>query len=156
MPKKKAKDTKKVEQEVADYTAKNQEVIEAESGKSANDIFYRRLAKRLGVPIKDRKTLEDVMLTIALTVQETVAIKGSFTMPGLCTVKATEVGEREGTIQFGPKKGEKYVTPAHIAPKFVKPDGSFKDLLNGKEELLAEDEVVTLEDEESDVEETEE
>lgn len=58
---------------------------------------------------------------------------GDVNLVGFGKFSVAEVAQREGTIQLeGARKGEKYVTPAHNAPKF-KFGKNVKDLLKEQE-----------------------
>ena len=75
-----------------------------------------------------KKATEQVIDTLFDTISETLETGEKVVISGFGTFETAQVAERTGTIMMGDRKGEKYVTPAHTAPKF-KAAKALKDIL---------------------------
>jgi DNA-binding protein HU-beta len=72
------------------------------------------IAENTGLTKKDVGAVID---TLTGVVTDALVAGDKVTLPGLCTFETVDVPEKTGTIMLGEKKGQKYVTPAHRAPK---------------------------------------
>lgn len=75
-----------------------------------------------------KKDAEAVLKAFTEVVTEDLKNGGKVQLAGFGTFETAQVAERTGTIMMGDRKGEKYVTPAHTAPKF-KAAKALKDIL---------------------------
>jgi len=78
-----------------------------------------------------KKDAEAALKAFLDTVSEEMQKGEKVSLVGFGTFETVRVGKRTGTIQMGPRKGEKYTTPAHNAPKF-KAGKALKELVNTK------------------------
>lgn len=78
--------------------------------------FITKVTEKIeGMTKKDAALIID---TIGEVITEALVAGDDITIPGVGKFSVKEVPERTGTIMMGERKGEKYVTPAHNAPKF--------------------------------------
>lgn len=68
-----------------------------------------KLSEVTGVTKKDTKAILDAFPDV---IKEAVEKEGKVSMVGFATFEKHHVEESEGTIQFGERKGEKWVSPA--------------------------------------------
>jgi DNA-binding protein HU-beta len=78
-----------------------------------------------------KKDSEKALSAFIETVKETLLKGEKISLVGFGNFEVAHVNERSGEIKMGERKGEKYVTPEHDAPKF-KFSKSFKDEMANK------------------------
>jgi len=67
---------------------------------------------------ESKKASDAVISALFEVISETLAKGEDVQFVGFGTFKASEVGEKVGTIQFGQKAGQSYTTPAHKKVSF--------------------------------------
>lgn len=73
----------------------------------------RHLADKVGITKKQSDAYLEAFAQLAYS-----EAKNTFTIPGLGKLVLVERPPREGTMPFGPRKGEKYTIPAKKVVKF--------------------------------------
>lgn len=112
---------------------KENSVVRDESVKmSANDLVAKRVAKRLDCTIGQAK---EIIVAVTYSQAETAVIKGSLTIPNICTIQTELKPASDGIINFGDKKGEKWEKDAYVGVKSVKVNNILKVMANDNEEL---------------------
>ena len=86
------------------------------------------LADKVGISKKQSVQYLDALADLAYK-----EAKNSFTLPGLGKLVMVERAAREGTMPFGPNKGQKYTIPAKKVVKF-RVSKAAKDAIVGAKE----------------------
>lgn len=139
--------TKTTTKRVVHASAKvNEAVRTAEEKLSANDNMLRRVSKRLGLGLTGAgKEQADMIVTAVMaSIQEAVVVKGALNLNTFAKMEAVQKAETTGTIQFGERKGEKWVKPAHVGIKVSNINGVWLERANDDADIIAIDDIESI------------
>ena len=151
--------TKATSKKVVHASAKvNNAVKKSEEKLSANDNMLRRVSKRLGLGLTGTgKEQADMIVTAVIaSIQEATVVRGALNLNTFAKFEAVQKAETTGTIQFGDRKGEKWVKPAHIGIKVSQINGVWLERANDDEEIIAIDDIEPIWGEGEDADEADE